>query len=206
MNKILLSTTYFGSIEYYAVIAQNSEVFIDTAEFYPKQTYRTRCNILSPNGIQTLSVPVVKGRIKRNIPIDKIQIDYQHNWIPKHLNSIKTAYGSAPYFEFYFDYFVDIIKQKPANLIELNDLIMRQILQFLQLDTTINYIKPADYSQFENLKFLSDPKYQSKSEFPKYPQVFEDKFGFVPNLSILDLLFNLGPEAINYLKSVRLHY
>ena len=205
----VLPLAYFPSIQWFAVYLNSEKVLLERYDNFTKQTFRNRTRILSPNGIQTLIVPVIDGRSLQKNPYRNIRIDYSHHWISKHLNSIKTAYGSAPYFDFYFEPLSQIIKQKIERLYDLNLAILGEIFTMLDQDIKFSFtehyltqqeIEKADMQDF---RFLIEKKSNLTSQMPKYPQVFENKFGFVQNLSILDLLFNLGPESLVYLKKIR---
>ncbi len=205
----LVSLPYFPNIAWFAVVAKSDKVLLEKNENFTKQTYRNRTVILSPNGPQNLVVPVIGGRSKNKVPIDRIRIDYSHSWVSKHLNSIKTAYGSAPFFIHYFDDIRELLRTGYQTLFELNTAILEYLASVLQLDTqfqtTEQYLTGQQASQqnIKDLRKLIDPDFKPATGFPPYQQVFRDKFGFVPNLSILDLLFNLGPEAVVYLKNLK---
>ena len=202
---LIFSIAYWPNIEYFARIIGEKKIYIEKKENFIKQTYRNRCEILSPIAKMNLIVPVLGGRSMNKKPIDQIKIDYTKTWIPTHLNSLKTAYGSAPFFDFYFDQIKSLLKLKPYTLFSLDLLTINLSLQLLQVQVEIkftnNFIKLINGNN--DYRYKISPKIKSELKFPPYPQVFEDRFGFVPNLSILDLLFNLGPEALSYLKSIR---
>jgi len=190
-DKVILPISYFGPVQYYR-IAHHFQSTIEACENFQKRTVRNRTTILSPNGPQHLSIPLLKG--KTTLPISEVKVAYHHDWQIQHLRSIKTAYGSAPYFEFYIDVIESIIMAKYAHLIDFNMATTSWICDCLNISvppyTTI-YTREID-------KTTIDWRKQSvvwKATELKYTQVFDAKFGFVNELSILDLIFNLGPEG-----------
>ncbi len=204
---VLLSTAYCPNIEWFAIFLSKEKVLIESKENFIKQTYRNRCTILSPQGKHNLIVPVIGGRSKNKKLITEIEIDYTKNWVDNHLKTIKTAYASAPFFDFFFDEIAYTLKQKPEKLFDLNIALLKTFLRILQIDKKIEltdrYENPLPNGWLDYRYSLS-PKNPSKINYPPYPQVFEDKFGFTPNLSILDLIFNMGNEAILYLKNIKI--
>ncbi len=207
---VIMPLAYLPSVEWFAILAQNQRVIIEQFDNFTKQTMRNRCQILGPGGVQTLSVPVLGGRSSQKKKYRQILIDYSHQWIARHLNTIKTAYGSAPYFDYFFDVLQSVLKKRIERLFDLNLAIVKEILDFLEIKTQLSFtqefISPSmqqsiDFQDFRN---IIDKRHKSQVNFPPYPQVFEDKFGFVPNLSVIDLIFNLGMEARVYLQSLRI--
>jgi len=171
---------------------------------FVKQSYRNRCCILSPNGLQCLSIPLIKAK-KRQI-IKDIRISYAENWRKIHWKSFEAAYRRSPYFEFYEDEFYPFYHEKEITfLLDFNQLLNQKLIELLGLNTTIiqskRYINPTevdkDYRILINRKNKID-----NTIFTEYTQVFSDRNGFKPNLSIIDLLFNEGPNALIYLKEV----
>jgi len=206
-TRALLSTTYLGPVQYYTKLIKYAKVIIEQHENFSKQSYRNRCVILGANGPLTLSVPVAKDHNKK-IQINDLKISYETNWQMNHWRSIVSAYNHSPYFEFYEDDFAPFYHQKFEYLMDFNNQLQQTILDFLQLT-----IKPEFTSEFielpnENTIDLRDGIHPKKSkqiednsfEAQNYVQVFSDKFEFNPNLSILDLLFNEGPNSTNILK------
>jgi WbqC-like protein family. len=204
---ILLSTTYLGPIQYYSKLISADEIVIERFEHYPKQTYRNRCLIYSANGPQTLSIPISRGE-ELKIYTKDVRIDYAMNWQKIHFKAIESAYRCSPYYEFYIDDLQPFFEKKYEFLYDLNISILNKILEIIGL--TCTFKESNDYMVPEpgdtDLREIIHPKkrmYQPDSAFdaPVYHQVFEPKFGFIPNLSIIDLLFNTGPEASVHLKN-----
>ena len=195
-------SNYLGSIEYYLHLTSNDKAIIDVYENYVKQTYRNRCCILSPNGVQNLTVPLMQAR-KRKL-IKNVKISYEDNWRKLHWKSLESAYRSSPYFEYYEDEFYPFYHgEKYKYLIDFNWDLQQKIIELLNFDIEIN--KSKEYIENSAIDFRKSfsPKVKSKLKFQEYIQVFGDRNGFTPNMSILDLLFNEGPNAITYINSLR---
>ncbi|MBI9052726.1 MAG: WbqC family protein [Bacteroidales bacterium] len=205
-KKILLSTAYLAPIQYFTKLLKYDSVIIEAHENFIKQTYRNRCIIYGANGDLSLSIPVSKN--KKKVIIKDLMIDYSTNWKKLHLKSIESAYKSSPYFEFYFDEIRPFFEKNYKFLFDFNTLIQEVILEQLEIETQINYSDnyffSNDLDEIDDFREKILPKKKIlDNEFyiHKYNQVFSDKHGFKPNLSIIDLLFNEGPNAINLLRS-----
>ncbi len=196
---ITLSNVYLGPIIHYAFIAQNDEYQIDIAENFNKQTYRNRCEIYGANGKLKLIIPLEK-RTQRT-PMRDIKIDYDEDWRRIHWKSLETAYRKSPFFEYYEDDFLPFYRKKHSYLIDLNYELEEMIKSLLGI--TSKTIKCNKYEENEpDYRQLISPKNKTfikGVKFEKYLQVFNDRHGFIENLSIVDLLFNLGPAATAYL-------
>jgi hypothetical protein len=202
---VVLSTAYFPPVPWFSVIAENENVLIEQNENFTKQTYRNRCEILSSNGKLALVVPLVKDHGKKT-QVDKIKIDYSAPWQRIHLYAIRSAYGKTPFFIHYFDEVKEIIESGEETLWGLN----KRTIEFFantfgikQPQPTTDFIK--EYSAGCDLRNSISPKSKSNPNsrsvsHSEYFQAFSEKFGFVPGLSIIDLLFNVGPDVMEYLK------
>ncbi len=203
--NLLLSTAYFPNIQYFSKIILKESFFIEVYENFPKQTFRNRCQILGPNGVADLIVPVIKGRGGKTNTKD-IKISYAEDWQRIHYQAIKSNYASAPFFDFYFEDIEPFFNKKYEYLIDFNSDILMTISELLSLDIKINYTEdfiPLNDVSFNDLRFALSPKItlpDSTFSPESYIQVFEDRMEFMPNLSILDLIFNLGPESTDYIK------
>jgi hypothetical protein len=200
---ILLSTAYFPPIQYFTCLSEADNILIEAHENYSKQTYRNRCKIYSPNGIQVLSVPVERGSFHK-VEISSLRIDYSRPWQKNHLRALKTAYNSSAFYEFYIDEISEIIIRDHRYLIDLNMEILEKLLSILELEISIikteSYIGSTHY--YTDLRDTIHPKKDDIKfieKLDKYFQVFSVDNGFIPNLSILDLIFNMGPESATYL-------
>jgi len=207
-SKIILTTSFFAPIQYYCKIVQYPEIVIEQWENYSKQSYRNRCNILGANGILPLSIPVVKATNKKMLTKD-VKITYETNWQKLHWKGIEAAYKSSPFYEYYIDDFERFFTQKWDYLLEYNNEIQKEIFGILEIEPNIEFTDDFinfGTSEFVDFREIIHPK-ASKSvkdnafTANQYTQVFGNKFGFIENLSILDLIFNLGPDSLNYLES-----
>jgi hypothetical protein len=202
---VLLSTGYFAPIQYYSEFLRAEKVYIEQFENFIKQTYRNRCVIMGGNGPIQLIVPVVKGRGPK-ILIKDLQISYDTEWQRNHWRTIFSAYSSSPFFEYYKDDIYPFFETKHRFLLDFNLKIHEIICELLEYEN--NAVLTADFEKVPegtvNLRERISPKIktQSDNDFQtvKYTQVFSDKLGFVPNLSILDLLFNEGPNGYSVLE------
>ena len=176
------------------------EFAFEVYDNFQKQTYRNRCYIYGANGKQLLNIPVQKKSGKQLYR--DIKIDYTSNWQLEHFKTLNSAYNSSPFFEFYIDDLEELFTNKEVFLIDLNIKIFEKVAALLQ--ENISYIKTVDFKKDldNDYRFLVNAKSKTKIDLPKYTQVFDNKYGFIENLSILDLLFMEGPAANIYLKKV----
>ncbi len=197
---IILSSAYLGPIEYFSLLKKNEDSLIEHHEHFIKQTYRSRCEIYSPNGLHTLSIPLVKRNHRQSMK--DIQISYDYDWRTIHWRTLESSYKRSPFFEYYEDDLYPFFHQeKYKYLIELNQALQEQVLLLLKLKTSYSFTKSykAEYPNLVDLRNVIIPKSEEHTYQPKkYTQVFETRHGFLPNLSIVDLLFNEGPRACDY--------
>ena len=199
-GKVLISTAYLPPLEYISAISGANEILIENEETYLKQSYRNRCYILSAHGPQILTVPVYLGSAHKTL-IKDIRIDYSKRWQQVHLRAMTASYSSSPFFEFYFDTFEKIISADHEFLLDLNMAVTESVLQILDIKAILRYtdnFSPPNNKPFD-LRYIITPKKESSYTSKRYLQVFDTGKGFEPNLSIIDLIFNTGPEAVNYL-------
>jgi hypothetical protein len=199
MRNICLSTAYLAPVEYYSEIAKADSVFIENYDYYSKQTYRNRCQIAAANGPMALSIPVEKAGSEKILTRD-VRISGHNDWQLNHWRSIESAYNSTPFFEYYKDDLLPFYEKKWTFLFDFNLEIQSKILELLNLDTIIQltgeYENTLDDSVLD-LREVIHPKKETQSVgYKTYYQVFEQRFGFQANLSIIDLLFNMGNESI----------
>jgi len=199
-GKILVSTAYLPPVEYFSVISHAHEIYIEREENYIKQSYRNRCYILSAHGRQLLSVPVYLGS-QHKTPLKEIRIDYSKRWQQVHLRALTAAYNSSPYFQYYFENFEKTITRKIDFLIDLNSELTQTVLDILKLKiklTCTTDFEPAGFID-NDYRYNISPKKQSQFSVKEYMQVFNNNCRFVQGLSIVDLIFNMGPEAVGHL-------
>jgi hypothetical protein len=207
MSTILFSTAYFAPIQYYWHWNRCSDRLVEANEHYIKQTWRNRCLIATANGPMVLSLPIESGAEKTGIK--EVRLSDHGNWRHLHWNGIESAYHSSPFYEYYADDLHPFFEKKMDYLFDFNESIQEKMCELLDISAlskqTEQYVRPPDVPAGKtDLRELihpkkdfvvSDPDFEAKP----YYQVFDRKFGFQPNLSILDLLFNMGPESVLYL-------
>ena len=198
----LFTTAYFPSISYMARFLAEDEPVVEIWETYHKQTYRNRCRVMTANGVKSLSVPVVKVNGNHTMTKD-MAISPIEPWQHIHSRCLESAYKASPYFDHYYDYLKPIFEGHFERLIDLNDAALKAIFKMLKVDKkivhTTDYVRDCE----NDFREVFTPKKPFDANiFPTYYQVFSEKFPFAPDLSVLDLIFNEGPEAINYLKQI----
>ena len=201
MNAVLLSTTYFGPIQWYQKLYRADEAWIEQHEHFVKQTYRSRCIIATTQGTQALTVPVERDILKSQA-IKDIRISDHGNWRHLHWNALQSAYGESPFFEYYEDDLHPFFEKRWTFLFDFNEAIREKLCELLDISPVVRFTEKyisdyaSDYREAINPKHPApDPDFQPC----RYYQVYEAKHGFLPNLSIVDLLFNMGPESVFYL-------
>lgn len=202
---LLLSTAYLAPIQYYAHLYAAHEAIEDRGEHYVKQTYRNRCYIATPTGAQPLTLPVVRNGAAHTAVRD-IRLSDHGNWQHLHWTALTSAYESSPYFEYYADDFRPLYEQHFDFLVDFNDALRQTVLSLLSLEKDITssneYVTPTP--EMTDLRSIISPKQSLEADAAfrpiPYYQVFKERTGFVPNLSIVDLLFNMGPESRMVLK------
>lgn len=197
----LLYPTYLPNIASYIVMAQSDEIVFEICDSYQKQTYRNRCYIYGANGKLSLNIPVhFSQRDRQNT--DEIEIDNTSKWQSIHWKSIESAYKTSPFFEFYEDELKELFNTPKEFILDFNLECIAIINSCLGLDVAMSnsdeFLKTTNKTDY---RFLVDARKESEINTKNYIQVFQEKHGFINNLSILDLLFNEGPNALNYLKN-----
>ena len=225
---ILLSTAYLPPIEYLAAIAtqysfrpgssdtEAARVSIEACEHYQKQSWRNRCRILAGDGPQDLNIPIVHDDFGK--PISQMRIDWTTDWLTRHKRAIVSAYGTSPYFEYYRDELFEIMDARPSLLLDFNTSIRKFLLRKTgikaETEYTLDFCRPGSFGEEScsghnpslDLRDAIHPKRPNTilSDLgldKPYWQVFSDRFGFVKGLSVIDLLFNEGPDSILWLKN-----
>jgi hypothetical protein len=202
-GRILISTAYLPPVEYFSLIKDADEILVEREENYLKQTYRNRCYILSANGSHSLSVPVFLGSIHKT-PVKEIRIDYSKRWQQVHLRAVIASYRASPFFEFYFEEIEKCILKNHEFLMDLNTSLTKAIMDILGIKKSISYtgsfLPPG--STDNDFRYSISPKKKSGFTAKEYTQVFNHISGFSPGMSIIDLMFNMGPESGFYLTGV----
>ena len=196
---------YNGPLNYYALLVRQKEIVLEQYDSYTKQTYRNRCMIMGPNGVIPLSIPVKRKRGVKT-QLRDIRIDYDSNWNKIHWRSLVASYASSPFFEFLADELSPLYQKRFEFLLDLNFELLVQTLEILGLIIPVNlseHFTPIS-TEHDPRHFIHPKKEQAVADpgfLPQeYHQVFSDRLGFRSNLSILDLIFNEGPDALAYLQ------
>ncbi|RAK20179.1 WbqC-like protein [Flavobacterium aquaticum] len=201
MNNILIHPTYFPSISHYVAMLQADSVTFEMEDNFQKQTNRNRMYIYSPNGVQLLNIPV-KHAIEKHQKYKDVRIENDFGWQKNHFKSLEAAYRTSPFFEYFEDDFRPLFEKKHEFLMDLNLEVFQLVNDLLGINiqpqkTTEFFHEVPDYNDFRHL--VNGKK--DTTQLEEYTQVFNEKHGFINNLSILDLLFNEGRYAVDYLKN-----
>lgn len=203
MEPVLLSSTYLGPLDWWALLLHSPAAYLEAWESFPKQSFRNRCYIDSPQGPLALSVP-----IRHEGPRDTghIQVSYQRDWPGEHLQALRTSYRKSPFYEELFPALEEILRQQPPSLWELHQQLMRQIFHWLQVPGELPRATSQWKSQWPGIRDFRESLHPKRPSpltiWPPYPQTFAHKHAFLARLSILDLLFNEGPAAYDYLRQL----
>ena len=203
--QTLLSTAYLPPVQWFSRLAANAIVYVEMWESYHKQTYRNRCVIDAPNGPVALTIPVEKPE-NGSRWVKDIRISDHDDWRTKHWHALESSYYNTPFFEYYQDDFRPFYEKKYEFLVDFNEALIHKCMELTGIQCEIRhtekFIDPEEVNpeETDDLRFLISPKipYEKDTQFlcKPYYQVFTERHGFQPNLSIVDLLFNMGPESI----------
>ncbi|WP_456440683.1 WbqC family protein [Psychroserpens sp.] len=202
----LLHPTYFPSIAHFVAMIKAESLVFEISDNYQKQTYRNRSTIYGTNGRLDLNVPVHYSQNNRQLYKD-VSISNIDNWQDLHLKSLESAYSASPFFEFYIDDLKPLFKVGYDNIMSFNFKCIEAIFECLQLPFEYETTRSFEKEPINTLdaRSLANSRKEIEQNFESYAQVFDDKHGFLKNLSILDLLFNEGPNSIMYLESQKLN-
>lgn len=205
----VLTTAYLPPVEYFYAIAHSDRLLIEAHEAYQKQSWRNRCRILATGGPEDLSIPVVKEeRLSR--PVRDIRIDYGEPWLQHHIRAFAAAYNHSAFYDYYADDLIPLLERKPVFLFDLNQSLLEKLMSLLDLSVPVTFTETfvKEYPFFDGRERIQ-PKYKGESLLAEYGseqayyQVFVNRApgaGFIPNLSILDLLSAEGPDAGRFLR------
>lgn len=204
MKTALLSTAYLPPVQYYCKLIGYDSILIEYFEHFEKQTYRNRCCIYGANGKLNMSIPLQKRG--ERVATKDIRISNDYNWQKIHWRSLESAYRCSPFFEFYEDDLAPLFLEKKYDfLVDMNEALVNRVNQLLKIKPEIKQTTTYErkYDGIGDFRSVISPKVDV-SEDPDfvvkpYKQVFDNKYGFIPNLSVIDLLFNQGPSALEYL-------
>ncbi|XLS30436.1 WbqC family protein [Flavobacteriaceae bacterium M23B6Z8] len=207
MIPYLLHPAYFPSVASFAAMVQAEFLWFEATDNYQKQTYRNRMYLYGSNGRQTLTVPIKHTHHTGRQKYKDVLIENDFDWKKQHWRTLQTAYRTSPFFEFYEDEIAPLFRQPHTSLFELNLQSIELICECLQYDLsyqlTENY--KEDYEQeLKDYRYFINAKVPLPFTIETYKQVFDEKYGYLENLSVLDLLFNEGPRALDFLESVKL--
>jgi hypothetical protein len=212
MTTALLQTTYFGPVQWYQKLKRYDHCVIEQYDSYQKQTYRNRCVIATANGLQALTVPVDHSPLTiDHVQCKDLRISDHNQWRRVHWNALQSAYSESPFFEYYADDIRPFFEQKYEFLIDFNEAIRQKMCELLDIETSVSYssgfmvhgsgfmVQGSGFKDFREVIHAKHPQEDPEFQPRSYWQVFQHRYGFQPNLSILDLLFCMGPEAVFYL-------
>lgn len=226
MTTALLQTTYFGPVQWYQKLKRYDHCVIEQYDSYQKQTYRNRCVIATANGLQALTVPVDHSPLTiDHVQCKDLRISDHNQWRRVHWNALQSAYSESPFFEYYADDIRPFFEQKYEFLIDFNEAIRQKMCELLDIETSVSYssgfrvqdsgfkvqgsgfmvqgswfrVQDSGFRDFREVIHAKHPQDDPEFQPRSYWQVFQHRYGFQPNLSILDLLFCMGPEAVFYL-------
>lgn len=204
--KVVIHPTYFSNIAHFVAIAKADTLVFEMDDNFVKQTYRNRTYIYGANGKLGLNIPVIHTQKNRQKYKD-VKIFNQDKWQSLHWKSLLSAYRTSPFFEYYEDELQPIFTKKAEYLLDFNLKCFEVICDCLQLELNISKTETyqKDIDKKTDFRHLVHAKKETPYGFENYTQVFSNKHGFIPNLSILDLLFNEGPNTLNYLESQSLN-
>lgn len=206
MNDIIIHPVYFPSILNFALMINSGKLLFEVSDFYEKQTYRSRMYIQSANGKQLLSVQVLHTHTDGKQLYKDVKISHDFDWQKNHWRSLETAYRTSPYFEFYEDDLYPLFHHKEKYLVDLNLKIFDKLTDMLDIEKKYQLTESfqPDYKDYSDFRYLKNAKKTLPvvANIPKYTQMFSDRLGFMPNLSILDLIFMEGPNSLTYLENI----
>ncbi len=206
-QNLLIETQIFPPIATMGLFIHSNSLCIEACENYQKRSFRNRYHIGSHQGLLALSVPLLKGKNNQQL-ITEVAISYESPWPSVHWKAIQSSYGKSAYFIYYKDMIQELLFAKPRHLFQLNHTILQTLCKELEIEISIREthefaVNPTDPSILD-FRSKMIPRELSRFSFPEYYQVYSSSSGFIPNLSILDLLFHLGPDSLGYLSELEM--
>lgn len=200
----LFIPTYFSPLSQYAGIVSSEEVVFEVADNFQKQTYRNRCYIYGANGKQLLNIPVKHTKTAKRKRTKDTLVENDFPWQKQHFKSLKTAYQSSPFFEFFEDDLSVIFNKSYRYLLDVNIDTFLFVTDALQISQQYTKTTVYNIDSVDDFRHLSVAKNGFEPKIKTYTQMFDDKHGFIPNLSVLDLLFMEGPNALSFLEKIKI--
>ncbi|MGP1362542.1 MAG: WbqC family protein [Bacteroides sp.] len=190
----LVTTAFLPPVDYLLALYRSDSVLIEAHENYQKQSYRTRCEIVTSQGLQVLNVPIVHSHTGRPMPIREVAVEFRTPWQGKFLRALKSAYATAPFFIHYFEELAELVSCRTPSLLEYNTRLLRFLLEKFKVSAPLAYTTQynLELEGIQDLRSFFHPKCP-RSAVLEYYQVFADRLPFYPNVSAIDLLFNEGP-------------
>ena len=206
MKNCIFCPTYFPDIISFAALVKSETITFEVSDNYQKQGYRSRMYIATSNGKLLLNIPVLHKKEEKRKKIKDSKIENNFLWQRQHWRSLVIAYRTSPFFEFYEDDIYPLFHKEYNSLLELNLDSIKCLSGMLDLDLNIDFTQEyvESYDDKTDLRYLASAKRKGKIELSQYRQVFEEANGFIPYLSVLDLIFNMGPESLTYLNNLDL--
>jgi hypothetical protein len=206
LMKIIIEAQFMPPVEVFAMFSKATSIYLEANENYQKRSFRNRCFLLNQGGKFVFSLPLEKGKNQKQ-PVKNVSIGPDQNWLKLLERHLQSAYGKSPFYSFYKDGLFEVLYQHKANLFDLNKSLISYFLNIFnwekEIVETIDYLDtyPAEYCDLRNIFSPVKNKMGEGTPSHRYPQVFEYKHGFTGNLSIVDLIFNMGPESPEVLKN-----
>jgi hypothetical protein len=199
---ILIHPHYLPNISHFFLLVNSKKIVFEISDNFLKQTYQNRTYIYGANGKLLLSVPVIHSQKNRKIFKD-VKISYDKDWLSHHWKSIEISYRSSPFFEYFEEKLICLYKKREKYLVDFNLKSINILFEMLQIDLEYDFTNSyqENYSSTSDYRINSENFNSNDIKIDKYTQVFQSKHGFINNLSVLDLIFNEGPNAINFLKT-----
>ena len=199
---LIIHPNYLPSTSHFLLMVNSKKLVFEINDHYLKQTFRNRTYIYGANGKLLLSIPVIHSQKNRKLLKD-VKISYDQDWLSQHWKSLEISYRSSPFFEFFEDKLICLYNKKEKYLVDFNLKSINILFEMLQIDLEYDFTNSYEenYSSISDYRINLENFNSNEIKIDRYTQVFQSKHGFINNLSVLDLIFNEGPNAINFLKT-----